>query len=98
MKNTIKTNNQYREIINGFNLTKKEREKFDYYESDEELDCASFFRYKGNIYDLCEFMRTPKNDEDLKKWDGYLSETYFSGILVKYDDCGEFIKVGSYYS
>ena len=61
--------------------------------SDEEELC---FNYKGNIYFLSEFLITTSNC--FRGWDGYLSETFFSGILVNLSECGEGVKVGYYYS
>ena len=101
----IITNNIPRAIIYGFELTEKERAEFDYYESDE-LDSATFFRYKRNVYDLGEFSRVPDcanqatEDEfiEFRKWDGYQSDSFFSGIVVKYVDSLEGVIVGWYCS
>ena len=51
---TIKTNNIPRAVFSGYDLTDKEKAEFDYY-SPEELCCALFFRYKGNVYDIGGF-------------------------------------------
>lgn len=95
-KITIITNNKPRFIIYGFELTQKEKEEFDYY-TNEELDDQTFFRYKGNIYCMDEFMRI-ENNPSLKGWDGYCSDSYFSGILVKIVENEETVIVGRYYS
>ena len=95
---TIVTNNKPRFIIYGFELTQKEKKGFDYYEDDEELDNQTFFRYKGNVYCMEDFMRIDKNSPfDYKKWNGYSSDSFFSGILVKIVD-DESVIVGRYYS
>ena len=39
---TIKTNNQYRELLSWYDLTEKEKFEFDYDNAEE----SSFFRYK----------------------------------------------------
>jgi hypothetical protein len=91
---TIKTNSHYRPLIYGNDLTAKERKEFDYY-NDGALYDASFFRYKGCTYDLGKFMRCPNG---LSLWDGYESDSYFSGVLIKFSGCGEYVKVARYYS
>jgi ribosomal protein L30E len=90
----IRTNNKPRHVIYGFELSNKERQEFDYY-TGEELDNATFFRYKGNIYDVGEFMRCP---DSLAPWHGYSSDSYFSGVVVKIVDNGESVIVGQYFS
>ena len=100
---TIKTNHQFRNLIYGYELTDKERAEFDYI---DDIDSHNFFRYRGIVYDPDEFMRIPdcanqRLDPDLEPmlaWDGYQSDSYFSGVLVKYSDDFEQIKVATYYS
>ena len=107
---TIKTNNQARDVLRSYDLTEKERLEFDYLD-DEEIECASFFRYKGQVYDLSEFVRLVERSKQvgfehgcdegspLLKWHGIATESYFSGLLVRYadSDC-ESVIVGRYYS
>jgi len=92
----IITNHHYRDIEYGFELTEKEKKEFDYY-NEEELTSASFFRYRGEVYDMGEFMIVP-NTEEFKGWDGYRGDSFFSGIVVKYSECNEGVKVGLYLS
>jgi hypothetical protein len=98
----IKTNNKFRDILRAYDLTEREREEFDYYTVDE-LDDAMFFRYKGDVFDLGEFMRCPARVPPayapiLTEWDGYMSDSYFSGVVIRYDDNIEQIQVGRFYS
>jgi hypothetical protein len=60
---------------------------------EEELS----FKYKGEIYFLSEFMRIENNDK-LKEYDGYFSDTFFSGIVIKFIEEKESVKVYRYYS
>jgi len=91
-------NNIPRPIVYGYELSEKEREEFDYYDS-EELDYAMFFRYKGEVYDMGEFMRMPKYNPFPSVWAGYMSDSYFSGILIRFpEDDDETVIVGWYCS
>jgi len=103
MSLTIITNNHYREILYGFDLTKKERLEFDYL-SNADLDTHTFIRYRKCVYDLGEFILTPQNEparqelNDLSDWHGYQSSSFFSGVVVKFSDDYESVKIGTYVS
>ena len=106
----IKTNNQARPVLYSYELTEKERQEFDYIEDIDNSDCcASFVRYKGHVYDLGEFVRLVERSKQvgfehgcehgspLLKWHGIMTESYFSGLLVRYaDEYCETVIVGSY--
>ena len=102
----IKTNNIPRGILCGYDLTIAEREEFDYIREENPDEWASyrFFRYKGIVYDTCEFMRIPDHAAgvnqlgDFSRWDGYQSDSFFSGIVIRYVDDYERVIVGGYFS
>ena len=102
-KMTIKTNNQSRDILYWHDLTAAEQAEFDYLDSDDERNEASFFRYKGRVYDLGEFMVVSgliaphPQHPGWEKWDGYASDSYFSGILVRFMNNCESVIVATYY-
>ena len=97
----IRTNHHARPVLYGFELTQKECKEFDYLEN---LDDSTFFRFKGQVYDLGEFVRiTPPiaphaQRKGWENWHGYSSDSYFSGILVKYMDNFERVIVAQYFS
>lgn len=97
----IITNNKPRFIIYGFELSDKEKEQFDYLDN---IDECSFFRYKGEIYDLGEFMRIDQSiaphaqRPGWENWQGYSSDSFFSGVLVRYTSDHESVIVGRYFS
>jgi hypothetical protein len=94
----ITSNYQPRSIIEAYELTDKEREEFDYLDwkaIEKGEDSASFFRYKGELYDLGEFMFA-RTLWPTTEWDGYQTDTYFSGILIKYYDDNESVIVGRF--
>jgi hypothetical protein len=52
---TVKTNNVPRLLIDAYELSEKERAEFDYLDwqkIDAGEDSATFFRYKGQLFDL----------------------------------------------
>jgi hypothetical protein len=92
---TVKTNYHRRDILNEWELTPKERLEFDYLDwkaFEQGRDSASFFRYRGQVYDLGEFGIAPPSLRG--KWDNFQSDSYFSGILVRYSDNYESVIVG----
>lgn len=96
---TIVTNNVPRDILNGWDLTLKERQEFDYLnwvDIEKGEDSASFFRYKDEVYDLQEFELVV--DTRFQGWEGIRSDSFFSGIVVRYVNDDEQIVVGRYYS
>ena len=100
MHNEIKviTNNQWRDIINGFDLSDKEKADFDYC---DDVNSEQFIRYKGHVYHMGDIMRIESKDCSPSAFDGYhgyVGESYFSGVLFELSDCGEMAIVASYYS
>jgi len=91
------TNNQPRDLIYGYELTDKERKEFDYY-TDEQMQECQFFRYKGEVYDPAEFEIVPEGMlKQMKWWDAYQSDSFFSGILLKWVNEFEQVIIGRYY-
>ena len=101
----ITTNNVPRDVIEAYELSEKEQKEFDYIDwkkVEAGEDSASFMRYKGQLYDLSEFTSVQALQAFkgyFNGWDGYQSDTYFSGILVKYTDSSfESVIVGRYFA
>ena len=104
-KLTIRTNHKPRPVLQRYELTEKESAEFDYLAPDE----GSFFRYKGHVYNLGEFCRviapgagrmhpTECDNPGFAGWDCYASDSFFSGVLVKYVDDLESVIVAQYFS
>jgi hypothetical protein len=56
----------------------------------------SFFCYRGRWYHLDEFMRIDQTSPLQGHWDGYLSDSFFSGVLIKLLDNGDGYQIGTY--
>ena len=98
----IKTNNVPRHLVYGYELTEKESADFDYL-SPDELSVHEFVRYKGQVYDMSEFMRIDKTvaphpqREGWDHWHGYSSDSFFSGVLVRVSNDGESVVMATYF-
>ena len=100
-KITIITNNIPRNIIYGYELPESIRADFDYIDADE-FHYHNFVLYKGNYYDLSDFMRIePHNSfnciSEFHNWSGYHGDSYFSGVLIKLVN-DEQVIMGRYYN
>lgn len=94
---TVRTNNVPRDVIYGYQLTEKEQKELDYLDwsnENSEAMYATFFRYKGNVYDLAECMRVEESNTLCKGWEGYFGETFFSAVVIKYVNNFEQVIVG----
>jgi len=90
----IKTNQHFRPVLYWHDLEASEQgELSDSYDTIEE---SSFFRYRGQVYDLGEFMSARGNGahELFNDWDGYHNDSFFSAVLVKYSEEYDAVKVG----
>jgi hypothetical protein len=96
------TNNHSRDVLRWWDLSDKERTDLDYIDTEDKQDSAEFGRYKGVVYDLHDMERdcgcggampTP-----FEAWDNYISDSFFSGILIRWIDDGERVIFGRYYS
>lgn len=91
----VVTNRVPRELIHGIDLSDKERAEFDFLTS-EEIDCDLFFRYRGDVYYLGNFMRAEMFINGIE-WHGSQGDNYFAGTLVHLCDDHEHVIVGRYY-
>jgi hypothetical protein len=69
-------------------------------DGNDEEDAEEYFVYRGETYFLSEFLRIERNAPSwLKKFDGYHSDSFFSGILIRYPagDYDDGVKVYTYY-
>ena len=97
------SNYHWNNLVYGYELTDKEKSEFDYI-SDEDIDSHNFIRYRGNVIDPSEFMATPNNEparqelNELSTWHGYQSDSFFSGLVIRYSSDFEQYQIGTYIS
>jgi len=95
----ITTNNRERQFINYQDLTKSEQSDFDYQDK-EEQDDMDYFRYRGHAYCVDQFMIIKNHpDKDFSSYDGYMSDSMFSGVLIRLDlDDSNYYQIATYTS
>jgi hypothetical protein len=104
---TVITNHVPRFILDAYELSADERMEFDYLDwkaIERGEESASFFRYRGELYDLGEFtvfdypyfFRSP--DDWRSNWDGIQTDSFFSATVIRYVDDYESVIVGRVYS
>jgi hypothetical protein len=93
----IITDHKWKNFLYGYELTKWEQKDFDHL-SQEEIDSGAFFRYRKQVYSLEGFMVIMGPENPLKSWDGYQSDSYFSGVVLRVSKDGEQYQVGLYLS
>lgn len=52
-----------------------------------------FIQYRGRYYHTAEFMRIPNPDY----WEGELTTTNTSGLVIKLSECGEMCQIAACY-
>lgn len=98
---TITTNHVPREFLYWHDLTAREKRDFDYLDTEDRREDATFFRYKGRVYSLGEFLRPgtmwmSNMPAAFEGWDSYAADSFFSGVLIKLVDEGDRVVVGWY--
>ena len=89
----IKSNYHWNNFLYGYELTEKEKDDFDYV---YDINSESFFRYKHCTYWIGDFLNIdPSNSEHpFSGWHGYISESYFSAIVIRISEDAEQYQVG----
>jgi hypothetical protein len=88
----IRTNNVPRDLLDWHELTPAEQAEFDYIDDPYENGSCRFFRYRGSCYDANEFQVVPLAsrtapetfERNLQSWDGFQSDSFFSGIAIRH--------------
>jgi hypothetical protein len=75
----IITNNAPRPLLDWVELTDAERAAVDW--ADPEAG-ESFFRYRGSVYAVSEFLRA-SGEIERRGWHGFAADSYFSGVAIR---------------
>ena len=80
-------------LLDGCELTEKER---NWWSDLINVDESTFFRYKGHCYFMGDFIQARRQFNEYGEYDGYMSDCFFSGILIKVSEGYETIKAYTY--
>ena len=98
MSISIISNYHWRDLVYGFELPSKEAEEWKDLEDWEE---CTFVFYRGEYY-LDEFTVIPermrRDYPEMAKWEGYMSDSFFSGLLIRYSEDFEKYQIATYTS
>lgn len=95
--NNIISNFQWREFLYAMDIPVSIiKNNFDWL--DDDMNHDGFIKYKNNHYHISEFMVIQNKQLTDKNWQAYLSDSYFSGLLLEVSECGEFYRIARYYS
>jgi hypothetical protein len=88
------TNWHVRDVLRWHDLTPFEHEEFDYLDPETGSD-HEFVRYRGDVIDVTDMDGIATSELASKGWSTYASDSFFSGIVVKwFDDDGNLIDGG----
>lgn len=95
-KVTIVTNHHFRDFLYYNELPENLKEDVSWIADSEEQVFERIAVYKGNAYPLSEFTRI-NNIPAFEGWHGYIADTFFSGVLIKISEDGDFYQIGFYF-
>ena len=94
----IISNHQPRELLAFYELPEPIRQtEFDYVTDEMEQHTPRVFQYRDWWYDSHEFMACSGIPE-LSDWHGYQSDSFFSGVVIRYTEDYEQVIAGTYMS
>ena len=67
------------------------------YDHLDEDSLDGFIKYRRNWYHISDFMLPMSQfDKEFKEWHAYLSDSFFSGILIRVSDDGEQYQIATF--
>lgn len=103
------TNNHIRSMHYLWELSEREQEivkhEFDWINTNDTVSWEEeqFIKYRDNWYCLSDFMSLhnkfycPNPPDFMQGWDGYLSDSFYSGILIRLSDDHDYCVMATYY-
>ena len=90
---SIITDNKWKFFKNDYDIPRKVYEDYDWL--NEEQKVTGWIHYRKYWYHISDFqVIDPTNTSFPEKWDGYLCDSFFSGILIRLSKDGESYKIG----
>ena len=94
----IKTNRHWYPLLNGWELTDAKLKDYSNLDNYKDLE---YFRYKKYLYlfhDFIAFRGSNSSPDEFKGWDAYMSDSFFSGVLIKLSIDHDAIQIATYFS
>ena len=91
---TKKISGQPQQIKYDYEVPKKVLDDYDWLDEDDKA--IGWIKHRKRWYHLSDFMRADKDSPMFPKWDGYHSDSFFSGVLVKFTDDGDGVYIRTY--
>lgn len=93
----IITDGKWKNFKQDYEIPKSVIEKeFNYLEKGEGI--GGWIVYRKSIYHISDFVTLQRGGRFEKDWDGYISDSFYSGIFIKLSKDGEQYKIGRYFS
>lgn len=93
----LRTNNIARSLWNWHDLDDKQKSELDWRDTDELQESFLGFIYKGQIYDLSDFVKLDDDNYPINGWHGAFAQSAFHAIVIKMTD-DNFVIVGQVFS
>lgn len=95
----IITDHKWKNLLYGYQVPEKVKKDYFDWMQEPEIDSSYFIKYRNRYYSLDDFMRIEKECPFYSLgYHGYVSDSYFSGVLVKLSDDGEQYQIALYIS
>lgn len=93
----IYTDHKWKQIKHQTDVPKKAlKDYFDHLTGEDNFD--GYIRYRKRRYHVSDFMVISNNAPFPKGWDGYSSDSFFSGVLILLSGDGETYQIATYTS
>ena len=98
----IITDHKWKNLMYDYEIPKNVIDDYDWLDEDEK--CDGWIKYRKTWYHLSDFMSchnqiySPNNPFKDLCFDGYLNDSFFSGVLIKLSDDSEQYQIATYLS
>ena len=92
----IITDGKWKNIKYGYEVPKSVLDDCDWLSEEEKTD--GWIQYRKTWYHVKEFSRVTSQSPFTPNWDGYLGDSFFSGVVIEFAANGEQYKIGTYIS
>ena len=96
MSTKIITNHNWRFLKYSNEVPQSILDEYDWLDDDDKTD--GWIHYRKRWYHISDFMRVDSHNPFFNMYHGYMSDSFFSGVLVKLSEDGESYQIATYIS